>query len=328
MRKFDTRRFLLGFALVGTAACAAVPAVGQEKFPARPIQMIMPTPPGGGTDILGRRLAEAAEKVLNQQIVVENKPGGNGTIGIGQLVQAKPDGYTIGAVWNGAVTTTPHTMQLPYKLESLVPLLQIGAGSYVICVREDFPVNSAKELIDLIKGHPDKYTLGNDGIGNTMQLAAQRIFGHFGAKVRQVPFNGAGETARNFLGGHVDIYGGSIPAIMAHVKAGKVKCPMLTSADDNPVLPNASGLRALGAPELETVLWWAISMPKGVPADRVEILRDAFRKAADSDGYREILTKLGATPIFRQGEELQKYIQSEYTALGEVAQELGLKKAN
>ena len=92
MLKFKSRRFLLALALVGTA----VPAVGQEKFPTRPIQMIMPTPPGGGTDILGRRLAEAAEKVLNQQIVIENKPGGDGTIGIGQLVQAKPDGYTIG----------------------------------------------------------------------------------------------------------------------------------------------------------------------------------------------------------------------------------------
>ena len=115
-------------------------------------------------------------------------------------------------------------------------------------MREDFPANSAKELIDLIRGNPDKYTLGNDGIGNTMQLAAERIFGHFGAKVRQVPFNGAGETARNFLGGHVDLYGGSILAIMPHVKAGKAKCPMLTSADDNPALPNASGLSASARP--------------------------------------------------------------------------------
>src|SRR5688500_14748584 len=106
-------------------ASMAITAAGQERFPSRPIQMIMPTAPGGGTDILGRRLAEAAEKQLKQQIVVENKPGGNGTIGIGQLVQAKPDGYTIAAVWSGAVTTTPHTMQLPYDLESLVPLLQI-----------------------------------------------------------------------------------------------------------------------------------------------------------------------------------------------------------
>jgi len=288
----------------------------------------MPTPPGGGTDILGRRLAQAAEKHLGQQVVVDNKPGGNGTIGIGQLVQAKPDGYTIGAVWSGAVTTTPHTMQLPYDLDSIIPLLQIGSGSYVVCVREDFPANTGKELIELVRAQPNKYTLGNDGIGNTMQLAAQRIFGHFGARVRQVPFNGAGETARNFLGGHVDIYGGSIPAILPHVRAGKVKCLMLTSAEDNPTLPQASGLRALGVPELETVLWWGLSLPKGVPPERVAVLRDAFRKAADSESYRDTLSKLGATPTFREGDELTKYIHSEYAALGKIAQELGLRKSN
>jgi tripartite-type tricarboxylate transporter receptor subunit TctC len=327
MAQFRASRFTLAL-MAGALVCSTLPAAAQERFPSRPIVLIMPTPPGGGTDILGRQLAKAAEKHLGQQIVVDNKPGGNGTIGIGQLVQSKPDGYTIGAIWSGAVTTTPHTMQLPYDLDALVPLLQIGAGSYVVCARDDFPANSAKELIDLVKANPDKYTLGNDGIGNTMQLAAQRIFGHFGAKLRQVPFNGAGETARNFLGGHVDLYGGSIPAILAHVKAGKVKCLLLTSADDNPTLLQASGLRSLGVPELETVLWWGLSLPRGVPADRVAILRDAFRKAADSETYRETLSKLGATPTFRDGEELKQYIGAEYAALGNVAQELGLKKSN
>src|SRR5215203_6659764 len=124
MARFKAWQFMT--AISGILLCAALSAAGQERFPSRPIVMIMPTPPGGGTDILGRRLAQAAEKHLGQQVVVDNKPGGNGTIGIGQLVQAKPDGYTIGAVWSGAVTTTPHTMQIPYDQEALVPLLQIG----------------------------------------------------------------------------------------------------------------------------------------------------------------------------------------------------------
>jgi tripartite-type tricarboxylate transporter receptor subunit TctC len=104
-------------AISGAVLCAGPSAAALDRFPTRPIVMIMPTPPGGGTDILGRQLAKAAEKHLGQQIVVENKPGGNGTIGIGQLVQSKPDGYTIGAIWSGAVTTTPHTMQLPYDAD-------------------------------------------------------------------------------------------------------------------------------------------------------------------------------------------------------------------
>jgi tripartite-type tricarboxylate transporter receptor subunit TctC len=102
----------LAFAAVVLALAAAF-AAAQEAYPSRPIRLIMPTPPGGGTDVLGRRLAELVEPILGQKVLVENKPGASGTIGIAQTVQAKPDGYTIGAIWNGAVTTTPHTLQLP-----------------------------------------------------------------------------------------------------------------------------------------------------------------------------------------------------------------------
>lgn len=315
-------------AWMATAALFAVAGavVAQEKFPSKPIVMIMPTPPGGGTDTLGRKLAEAAEQFLGQKVVVENKPGASGAIGIMQVVQSAADGYTIGAMWNGAVTTSPHTTDLPYTLESFEPFLQIGSGSYVVCAHADFPANTAKELIDLLKANPDKYTLGNDGIGNTMQLAAERIFGHFGARARPVPFGGAGETARNFLGRHIDLYGGSIPPVLQHVNTGRVKCLLLTSAEDNAVLPNASGLKKLGVPQLETVLWWGLIAPKGVPADRMSVLEEAFRKAADSPAYRDALAKLGAQPIIRERKEFVAHIKSEYDALGEVVRRLGLKK--
>jgi tripartite-type tricarboxylate transporter receptor subunit TctC len=318
----------MGFRCLAVLLLSVAPlaVAAQEKFPTRPVQMIMPTPPGGGTDILGRKLAEAVEPFLKQKVVIENKPGGGGSIGIAQAAQARPDGYTIAGVFNGALTTLPHTMNLPYSLDQLTPMLQIGSGSYVVCAREDFPASTAEELIQTLKAAPNKYTLGNDGVGNTMQLAAERILGHFGAKTRPVPFGGAGETARNFLGGHVDLYGGSILAILPHVKAGKAKCPLLTSAEDNPALPGASGLKRLGVPELETVLWWGILTPKGVPAERFNILRDAFKQAMETPAYRETLERLGATPTFREGEALAKYIKSEHDALGEVAKTLGLEK--
>lgn len=313
----------LGAALV---AMIAAPVAAQEKYPSRPILMVMPTPPGGGTDVLGRKLAELVEPILGQKVVVENKPGAAGTIGINQVVEARPDGYVIGAMWNGAVTTTPHTLQLPYSLDSFVPFLQIGASSYVMCVQPDFPAKTGAEMVAHLKANPGKFTYGNDGVGNTMQLAAERIFGALGVKVRGVPFNGAGETARNFLGGHVDLYGGSLVAIQPHMAAGKAKCLMLTSADDNPAMPDASGLRKLGVPELETVLWWGLIAPKGIAADRLAALEAAFLKAAQSDAYRDTLTKVGAAPVFRGSVEFQSAIKTEYAALGEVVKQLGLEK--
>ena len=176
--------------------------------------------------------------------MIENKPGGGGSVGTALITQARPDGYTLLMNFNGPMTTLPHSLQVPYTLDSYTPIIQVGSGSYVLCTAPDFPAANAKELIANLKQNPGKYTYGNDGVGNTMQLAAERIFRHFDVKARPVPFGGAGETARNFLGGHVDFYGGSLPPILPHVAAGKAKCLMLTSAADNPAMPGASGLAA------------------------------------------------------------------------------------
>jgi tripartite-type tricarboxylate transporter receptor subunit TctC len=196
----------------------------------------------------------------------------------------------------------------------------------VLCAAPDFPASNGKELIAHLKQNPGKYTYGNDGVGNTMQLAAERIFRHFDVKARPVPFGGAGETARNFLGGHVDLYGGSLPPILPHVAAGKAKCLMLTSASDNPALPGASGLEALGVPELETVLWWGLIGPKNLPANVVEKLETSFREAVASPRFKDTMEKQGATPVARGPKEMDALIRKEYAALGEVAKAVGLQR--
>lgn len=319
---------LLRTTTLGAAAvlAAALAAHAQDRYPSRPIQVIVPTPPGGGTDIIARQLAEIVEPILGQKLVIENKPGGGGTVGTTLVTQAKPDGYTLLMNFNGPLTTVPHTLQVPYTPDSYTPIIQVGFGSYVLCTAPDFPASNAKELIAHLKQNPGKYTYGNDGVGNTMQLAAERIFRHFDVKARPVPFGGAGETARNFLGGHVDFYGGSLPPILPHVAAGKAKCLMLTSASDNPALPGAAGLAALGVPELETVLWWGLMGPKNLPANVVEKLETSFREAVASQRFKETMEKQGATPIARGPKEMDALIRKEYAALGEVAKAVGLQR--
>lgn len=295
-------------------------------YPEKPIEIIVPSPPGGGTDIAVRLLAELTEPFLKQKLVVINKPGGGGTVGVSLLTQAKPDGYTLGGVWNSPLTAIPHTLPVAFTPEDYQPILQISSAAYVLCAAPDFPANNGHELIAELKKNPGKYTYGNDGVGGTMQLGGERIFKALGVKVRPVPFGGAGETAKNFLGGHVTFYGGSIPPIMPHIKAGKAKALLLTSAADNAALPTASGLKALGIPQEETVLWRAIIAPKGLPPDVLKTLEAAFRQGASQPRFKEFLVGQGEELVIAGPADVSQLIREEYKALGEVAKDLGLKK--
>ncbi|MBI5581443.1 MAG: tripartite tricarboxylate transporter substrate binding protein [Deltaproteobacteria bacterium] len=295
-------------------------------YPEKPIEVIVPSPPGGGTDIAIRLLAEVTEPFLKQKLVVVNKPGGGGTLGVSLLTQAKPDGYTLAGVWNSPLTASPHTLQVAFTPDDYQPILQISSAAYVLCAAPDFPANNARELIEELKKNPGKYTYGNDGVGGTMQLAGERIFKALGVKVRPVPFGGAGETAKNFLGGHVTFYGGSVPPIMPHIKAGKAKALLLTSAADNAALPTASGLKALGIPQEETVLWRTIIAPKGVPAEVLKTLEAAFRQGASQPRFKEFLKEQGEELVIAGPAEVNQLIREEYKALGEVAKDIGLKK--
>jgi tripartite-type tricarboxylate transporter receptor subunit TctC len=313
--------------LFATLILSAAPITAQA-FPDRPITLIVPSPPGGGTDVFARQLAEMVEPVLKQKVVVENKPGGGGTVGTTLLTAAKPDGHTLGFVWNSPLTTSPHTLPVAYTLDSYKPLLSIGYSSYVLCVQPDFPANDAKEMVAQIKANPGKFTYGNDGVGGTMQLAAERIFRKLDVKVRAVPFSGAGETAKNFLGGHVTFYGGSLPPILPHAKADKAKCLLLTSAERNEALPEASGLSTLDISSEETVLWWGLIAPKGVPADRLAVITKAFTDAARDPRFKEVMAKQGAVHQVRDGAAMEKALRDEFAALGEVATAIGLGKKN
>ena len=158
-----------------------------------------------------------------------------------------------------------------------------------MCVQPGFPANDAKGFLKELHDHPGKYSYGDDGVGGTMNLAAEQIFRKFDIKATAVPFGGAGETARNFLGNHIDIYGGSFQAIEPQMKAGKAKCLLLTSAKDNPAAPQASGLEALGIPEMSAGLWWGLVGPKNLPDSIAKTLQDAFTKAAESPRVHDAL---------------------------------------
>lgn len=310
------------------AALVLAPAASAlaQGYPTRPVTLVVPAPPGGGTDVFARQLAELVEPIFKQKVVIENKAGAGGTLGVTQITTARPDGYTLGFIWNSPLTTSPQSLNVAYTPEKYKPLMSIGFSSYVLCAQPGFAATTGREFIAALKAPGARFTYGNDGVGGTMQFAAERIFGKIGAKVKGIPFAGAGETAKNFLGGHVDFYGGSLPPILAHVQAGKAKCLLLTSASGNPALPGVDGLDAVGLGGEETVLWWGLIAPAGLPADLAETIEKAFIEAAGSEKFKEAMERQGATRRILGATQTTDLIVKELAALTEVAKGLGIEK--
>jgi tripartite-type tricarboxylate transporter receptor subunit TctC len=302
------------------ALALAVPSLALAEA----IKLIVPTAPGGGTDGFFRVLAKEATPFIKDPLVVINVPGAGGTIGVAQMVRSPPDGQTLAAVWLGPVTVSPHTMKVPYSPTDYIPIIQLTSAPYVFCVHPDFPATEGKTFIDELRKNPDKYTYGNDGQGGPGQLAAERIFRAMKVKARDIPFKGAGETLTAFLGKHIDIYVGSVPPILQYAQAGKAKCVLLSSADAIASLPSASGLRDLGIPDEETILWRAVLAPKGTPPAKIAELEAGFEKAANAPATRKFLEDAGEQVLIRKGTALRQYIDKEYEALGKLAKALNL----
>ena len=290
---------------------------------AEALKVIVPTAPGGGTDGYFRVLAHEAEARMGEPIIIVNVPGAGGTIGVAQMVRAT-DNQTVAGVWLGPVTVSPNTMKVSYTPADYIPVIQVSSAPYIACVHPDFPGNDGAGFVAELKKNQDKYTYGNDGLGGPGHLGMARILRATGGSARDIPFKGAGETLQSFLGGHVDIYVGSIPPILPHVQQGKAKCLLVTSAERVAAMPQAASLKDIGIPNEETILWRALIAPKSMPRERVAKLEAAFEKAANSTASRKFLEDAGEQVEIRKGQALRDYIDREYAAMGVVARSLNL----
>lgn len=311
--------------LISKVAAAAAFLCASTAFASDVIKLIVPTGPGGGTDVFFRMIARDAEPLLGASIVVQNAGGAGGTIGVSQVVRSNPDGLTIGGVYMGPITVAPHTVKGVYKMDDYIPVIQLTSAPYVLCVRTDFPANDGKSFIEELRRNPGKYTYGTDGVAGPGQLATERVFNALNIKAVDVPFKGAGETVPALLSKTIDIYSGSVPPGVNFEKTGRGKCLLATSADRVPALPKAISLRELGIPEQETMLWRGVIVPKGTPPDRVLKLQQAFEQAAASPAVKKFVADGGEQLSIVTGAALRERIQKEYDALGKLVVTLGLE---
>jgi tripartite-type tricarboxylate transporter receptor subunit TctC len=314
---------LILFATLITAPYS--PAHG-ETYPDRPIQIVVPAGAGSSTDTMMRSLAQVASPLLGQSMVILNKPGASGIIGVSYVTRSAPDGYTVAGVVNGALTMAPHVATASYQPSDYRVVAMITQAAGVLCVHPDFPANNAEQFLSELRSHPDKYTYGSDGVGAFVQFATARVFEPTGIRQRMIPYQGADQTVTAFLSGSIDIYAGGMATIVPYVAEKKAKCLLTTTARRFAALPDVESLADVKMPQAETRLWRAVVAPRDMPQDRFDKLRDILVRAATTAEFKALAEQRGEEFWDISAGEANKYVQDEFTQMERLAKELHLKQ--
>ena len=316
---------IISLITAGMAALCLSLLLNGQAYAQTVTKLIVPTAPGGGTDALFRVVSKDAQRFLGGPISIQNIPGAGGTIGLAQVVNAIPDGYTLAGVWPAPVTVVPQTSKVPYTPNDYIPVIQLSTAPYIFCVHPDFPANDGKSFIEEVRKNPKKYTYGTDGLGGPAQLATERIFRAQNVQAVDVPYKGAGETIIGFLSNQIDIYVGSIPPVLQHANIGKAKCLLVSSVNRNAQFPNASSLKDIGLAKEETLLWRIILAPKGTKPERLGQIVSAYSQAMKEPDTLRYLDEVGESSAVLTGKELQDKLNQEYAAFSLIAKSLNMR---
>ncbi len=288
------RRVALAAALLATGLSAGT-ALAQKaagKYPTKPVRMIVPFVPGGGTDIVARALAQKLSEQMGESFVVDNHGGGGGTIGAEMTVRATPDGYTI-AVVSGSYGTNAALFKLDYDpVNDITPIALLGETGFLVVVHPSVPVKSIKELIALAKAKPGYLNYGSTGTGGITHLATELFTLMTDTKMVHVPYKGTGAALNDLLGNHVQLMFGAMPAMVPQHKAGRLRGIAVTTLKPNNAVPDIPTV-ADPVPGYEAVLWYGSFGPKNMPQDIVARLNTEMGKALTSPAMQERLAGEG-----------------------------------
>lgn len=313
-------------AAVLIAGAWALPAIAQDAYPSRPITMIVPFPPGGVADIVGRPAADAMTRALGSPVVVENKSGAGGGIGMSYVAKAKPDGYTV-LMALSSISILPEadkvTGRAPmYQFKDFVPIARFTADPTVLAVRADSPWKTLAEFIADAKKRPGAITFGSSGNYGTMHVPMEMLAASAGVKLLHVPFTGAGPAVVALLGGQIDAVSSGPSTVVQHVKAGKLR--VLASWGDKRLasLPDVPTLTESGYPVVFTQ-WTALFAPAGTPDAVIGKLRDAARATVVDPKFVATMATV-ETPIqYLDAPELQRFWDADNQKLGEAVRRIG-----
>lgn len=312
--------------LVGIVAMAAsvFAAPAMAAFPDKPITVICPWAPGGGTDVLLRALSKEAEKFLGQSITVVNQTGGAGAIGHNAIRAARPDGYTVGMI-TFELNSLPPQGLVPFTWKNFDPMMRINSDPAALTVRKDAPYNTVRGFLDYAKAHPDEITIGNSAPGSVWHIAAGLVADKTGIKVKHVPFDGAAPAVTSLVGGHITAVAVSVAEVRGQVQAGNLKILGVMSAERDKIFPDVPTFKEQGV-NVEFYTWRGLGLPKGVPPAIKAKLTDAFKKAMDTPAFKELAAKASLNLAYQDSAEFSKFLDQNYKDVEAVMKSIGLAK--
>ena len=301
-------RLLTAFA---TVLCSVHGAAIAQDYPTKTIRLIIPFPPGGSNDVVGRMVATKLSERLGKPIIVDNRSGAGGVVGTEAAANAPPDGYTLVVV---AIShaVNPWLYKLKFDAEkSFTPIGLIGAGASVLAVHPELPVKSVKDLLDYAAKNPGKLNMAHAGIGSFQHLSSSLLLMLTGLDMVLVPFKGGGPAMIDVMGGHSHVVMGSLVQATGHIKGGKLRALGVGSAKRLGGFPEWPTVAEAGVPGFDADNWWGIMGPAGMPKPIVDKLIAEMSAVQDSPELRETFAREGAEIVKRTGADFGKFIGSE-----------------
>lgn len=308
------RNFIGACAVLATAGLTLATAAHAQdgSYPNRPVMLVVSAAAGGTTDLAARLISEPLSKALGQSVVVDNKPGGNGTIAAQAVQRAKPDGYTLLVQYSGYHVITPLLTKTSWDpVKDFQPVANLLSAPQVLVVRPNLPVKSLKELVTYAKANPNKLNYASSGNGSLQHVSTELLNQMAGIQITHVPYKGTGPAMTDLLGGNVDMTITTPPPLMGHIAAGKLRPLVVTSKSRLESLKDVPSAPEAGYPDLDVSSWFAMYAPAGTPKAVVDKLTTEIEKIMKTDAFRKKAEELGAEAKYMNPQQLDQYQKAE-----------------
>jgi len=308
------------------AAILAVPLIAfSQTYPTKPVRIIVPFAPGGGSDLAGRLVAAKLTERMGAQFIVENRPGAGSNLGAELAVKAPADGYTLLLI-SASYTVNPSVYKLSFDpINDITPIIQISGGPYVIAVHPSVRANTLAELVQLAKREPEKLAYGSSGNGSIMHVASEYFLDSAKIKVLHVPYKGTGPAVADTIGGQVQLVFGAVPVTLPHVKAGRLRALAVTTDKRIAAAPDLPTVAESGYPGYEVTNWHGLVGPKGLPRDIVERLNREIGQVVLGEEMKKSLAADGLEPAGGSPARFGEILKNEMARWGKVVQQAKIK---
>ncbi len=312
--------------MLTAAGTLAMPAVlrAQGAWPDRPVRIVVPYPPGGSTDAVARVLQSPLSEALGRPIVIENKGGGNGSLGAGEVARAQADGYTWLLAYDNQATNESIT-KLPFKtMTDFTPTTLVATGPLALVANAQTPFKVWADIVAEAKAKPDSLSYATSGIGGLAHVATVRLSNEVGIRLTHVPYRGGGPALQDALAGHVPLFTSNVVIIKQHILAGRLVPIGVTTAKESRHVPGVKSFAELGVAGFEALTWWALMGPKGVPDPIVNKMHATIAKVVADPSVRDKLEDQGSDVVASSPEETGRFLADQVERWGKVIRENGI----